>query len=107
MNQLNTRSPSFQNKPPTTFQSGDTVGIAMWIKSQQESMKDSSLVWGRIQDTGLNYVVEGYKGNGSLEWVRIPCRRLIDARLHLGSVMTKKAFQWLKELEDILDASGQ
>ena len=47
-------------------------------------------VWGRIQDTGCNYVIEGWNMNG--EWVRVPCRRLIDAQMLLAKVMRKSTF---------------
>jgi len=95
------RNPSFTNKAPTTFQAGDTAGIQMWVEARQAEMNSDTLVWGRIIDTGSNYIVEGYQGKG-LTWVRIPCRRLLDARMHLGTIMPKADFDWLAELERTL-----
>lgn len=92
------RNPSFINKAPTTFQAGDTAGIHMWVRARQAEMNDNDLVWGRILDTGTNFIVEGYKGSG-LNWVRIPCRRLLDAKLHLGTIMCKESFDFLAPLE--------
>ena len=97
------RNPSFQNKPATTFQAGDTAGLAMWVKQQQAEQGDHQLVFGRIQDTGNNFVVEGYQRvaeqHRNFHWVRIPCRRLLDARLLLGKVMAKTSFDYIAELE--------
>ena len=59
------------------------------------------LIWGRIQSTGLNYIVEGYVTGGDLEWVRVPCKRIQDAQLLLGSVMPKNDFAIHRELKDI------
>ena len=95
---ISKRNPTFINKAPTTFQAGDTAGLAMWVKQRQAEGSQDKLVEGRIIDTGSNYVVEGYQGEG-LTWVRIPCRRLLDARLLLGSVMPKEDFEWIAELE--------
>ena len=91
---ISTRNPSFTNKKPTTLQSGDTSGLMMWV-AQRQSEGNQSLVWGRIQDNGINFIVEGL--DSRLNWVRIPCRRLLDARLHLASVMDKSTFANLKE----------
>jgi hypothetical protein len=95
-----TRNPSFQNKPPTTFQAGDTAGLAMWVKQRQAEGSSSNLVWGRIQDNGINFIVEGHPCNGEAflmnEWVRIPCRRLLDAQLLLGAVMNRLDFDLAK-----------
>ena len=92
------RNPSFTNKAPTTFQAGDTAGIQMWLKQRQTEMNQNNLVYGRILDTGINYIVEGFKMDKTkLAWVTIPCHRLLDARLHLAEVMDKGAFDILKE----------
>ena len=50
-------------------------------------------VWGRIQDTGVNFVVEGMRCG---RWVQIPCRTLLDARLYLGKIMDKASFDFNK-----------
>ena len=76
------------------FQSSESV----WIDSMKKDVK--GLIWGRIQNTGINYVVEGYIEE-RLEWVSIPCRRIQDAQLLLGAVMPKKDFAIHRELRDI------
>jgi hypothetical protein len=76
------------------FQSSESV----WIDSMKKDVK--GLIWGRIQSTGINYIVEGYIEE-RLEWVSIPCRRIQDAQLLLGAVMPKKDFAMHRELKDI------
>jgi hypothetical protein len=75
------------------FQPSESV----WIDSMKKDVK--GLIWGRIQNTGINYVVEGYIEE-RLEWVSIPCRRIQDAQLLLGAVMPKKDFAMHRELKD-------
>ena len=95
-----TRNPSFINKKPTSISAGDSAGITMWIKQRQSEAPINSLVWGRIRDTGINYIVEGYQQDANekslVKWVKIPCRRLLDARLLLGSVMSPLDFDLAK-----------
>ena len=88
-----TRNPSFINKKPTTISAGDTAGLQMWVKQRQSKAPIGSLVWGRIRDTGINYIVEGYQHR---QWVAIPCRRLLDAQLLLGAVMNRLDFELAK-----------
>ena len=100
------RSPSFTSKPATTFQAGDTAGLAMWVKQRQSDNDFQDLVWGRIQDNGTNFVVEGYQTQWTADsfhskWVRIPCRRLLDAQLLLGQVMSRLDFEINKLEEEI------
>lgn len=71
---------------------------SVWIDSMKKDVK--GLIWGRIQSTGVNYIVEGYIEE-RLEWVSIPCRRIQDAQLLLGAVMPKKDFAIHRELKDI------
>ena len=71
---------------------------SVWIDSMKKDVK--GLIWGRIQSTGVNYIVEGYIEE-RLEWVSIPCRRIQDAQLLLGAVMPKKDFAMHRELADI------
>ena len=40
------------------------------------------------------HVIEGWNMNG--EWVRVPCRRLIDAQMLLAKVMRKSTFDILR-----------
>ena len=95
------RSPSFASKTATTFQAGDTAGLAMWVKQRQSDNNLQDLVWGRIKDTGINFIVEGYQTQWTADsfhskWVRIPCRRLLDAQLLLGQVMSHLDFEIYK-----------
>tara|TARA_R100001163_G_C4863865_1_gene68884 strand:+ start:119 stop:457 length:339 start_codon:yes stop_codon:yes gene_type:complete len=60
-----------------------------WVDQQQVGVDPNDLVYGRIQDTGLNYIVEGRQGN---RWVRIPCRTLLDAKLLIYEIMDKDTF---------------
>ena len=96
------RNPSFKKNQGTTFTSGDTAGLTMWAKQRNQEIPEQKRVWGRIQDTGVNYVVEGYQGETGLVWVRIPCRRLLDAQTLLSSVMPKEFFHYAKDMEEYL-----
>ena len=80
--------------PSITKSMGFAPSESVWIETQQR--KATSLVHGRIQSTGLNYIVEGWlyaqnRYDRSTKWVRIPCRRLQDAQLLLGSIMSKES----------------
>ena len=80
--------------PSITKSRGYFSSHNVWIKTMQKSMKN--LVWGRIQDTGTNYIVEGWQitqGTDRTSWVRIPCQNLATAQLLLCSVMDKDAHQ--------------
>jgi len=79
--------------PSITSSRGFQPSHNTWIKSMQKDMK--TLVWGRIKDTGMNYIVEGWNvSNGTVctEWVKIPCANLATAQMHLVSVMDKIDF---------------
>ena len=78
---------------------GFSPSESTWINTMKRDVK--GLIWGRIQDTGVNYIVEGYVAGGDLEWVRVPCKRIQDAQLLLGSVMPKQSFAIHRELKDI------
>jgi hypothetical protein len=80
--------------PSITKSMGFAPSESVWIETQKRNA--SIQVWGRIQNTGVNYVVEGWlyaqnRFDRSTKWVRIPCRRLQDAQLLLGSVMNKES----------------
>ena len=80
--------------PSITKSMGFAPSESVWIETQKRNA--SIQVWGRIQNTGVNYVVEGWlyaqnRFDRSPKWVRIPCRRLQDAQLLLGSVMNKES----------------
>lgn len=90
---FSTRNPSFINKKPTTISAGSTAGIKMWVAQRQTEMSESNLIEGRIIDNGINFIVEGARLSDDT-WVRIPCRRLLDARLLLAKVMNKADFDF-------------
>ena len=80
--------------PSITKSMGFAPSESVWIETQQRNASD--LVHGRIQNTGVNYIVEGWmyaqnRYDRSTKWVRIPCRRLQDAQLLLGSIMSKES----------------
>ena len=71
-------------------------GLMVWVRQHQKS--DSNLIFGRIRDTGVNYIVEGY--DGKCDWVRIPCQNLPTAQLLLHPVvMDRETFNWFKVRE--------
>jgi len=80
--------------PSITKSMGFAPSESVWIETRQRKAND--LIHGRIQSTGLNYIVEGWlyaqnRFDRSTKWVRIPCRRLQDAQLLLGSIMNKES----------------
>lgn len=72
-----------QNTPSVTHSRGFESSHMTWVRTQQTG---SDLVYGRIRDTGANYIVEGYRSG---VWVAIPCKNLPSAQLLLGGVMPK------------------
>ena len=80
--------------PSVTKSRGYFSSHNVWVKTMQKDMKHT--VWGRIQDTGANFIVEGWQitqGTDRTSWVRIPCQNLATAQLLLCSVMDKDAHQ--------------
>lgn len=90
--------------PSITSSRGFQSSHLTWIKTMQKDMPIK--VWGRIKDTGVNYIVEGWNvrmGSANCtEWVTIPCRSLPDAQLLLVSVMDKLSF----DMERCRQANG-
>lgn len=80
--------------PSITSSRGYGSSHLTWVKTMQKDMNIQ--VWGRIKDTGANFIVEGWTypqgPEGRTEWVRIPCQNLATAQLHLGGVMDKLSF---------------
>ena len=84
--------------PSITKSRGFGPSHSVWAKMHSQSLVGTGKrVYGRIIDTGANYVVEGWNMNG--EWVRIPCRRLPDAQVLIAKVMRKETFDWLRLFE--------
>ena len=90
--------------PSITSSRGYGSSHLTWVKTMQKDM--SIQVWGRIKDTGTNFIVEGWtypQGPESrTEWVQIPCQNLATAQLHLGSVMDKLSFE-MEQVRQRLD----
>lgn len=81
--------------PSITKSRGFGPSHSVWVETQSNNLVGTGKrIYGRIQDTGCNYVIEGWNMNH--EWVRIPCRRLIDAQLLLAKVMRKSTFDVLR-----------
>lgn len=77
--------------PSITRSMGFKPSESVWIEMKKTALIGTGKrVYGRIQDTGCNYIVEGYDMNKN--WVRIPCRRLQDAQILLAKVMKKSIF---------------
>ena len=81
--------------PSITSSRGFQSSHLTWIKTMQKDM--SIQVWGRIKDTGVNYIVEGWDLLTEEDrWVTIPCQNLATAQLLLGGVMDKLSFDMEK-----------
>jgi len=99
-NSLSTNTGDNMSKPLETPSITKSRGFgpshSVWVKMHSNSLVGTGKrIYGRIQDTGCNYVIEGINMNGN--WVRVPCRRLIDAQTMLAKVMSKEDFDLLKE----------
>jgi len=78
--------------PSVTSTRGYGSSHLTWINTMQKDMK--TLVWGRIKDTGANYIVEGWaitQGTDRTQWVKIACQNLATAQMYLCDVMERGA----------------
>ena len=86
-----------QNCRSITLSRGYQSSHNTWVNTMRfKGSSKHTRVWGRIQDTGLNYIVEGWEiisGSDRTRWVQIPCSNLATAQIHLISVMDKDAHQ--------------
>ena len=81
--------------PSITKSRGFGSSHTVWVKMHNNTLVGTGKrVYGRIMDTGANYIVEGINMHGN--WVRIPCRRLPDAQVLLSKVMDKESFDFLR-----------
>ena len=80
--------------PSITSSRGFGSSHLTWVKTMQKNMPNQ--IWGRIKDTGTNFIVEGWRVDNITaeltKWVRIPCKNLATAQMHLVSVMDKLTF---------------
>ena len=86
-----------QNCRSVTLSRGFQSSHNTWVNTMRfKGSSKHTRVWGRIKDTGLNYIVEGWEvtpGSDRTRWVQIPCSNLATAQIHLISVMDKGAYQ--------------
>ena len=81
--------------PSITKSRGFGSSHTVWANMHSQSLVGTGKrIYGRIIDTGANYIVEGWNMNH--EWVRIPCRRLPDAQVLIAKVMRKSTFDVLR-----------
>ena len=92
--------------PSITSSRGFQSSHNTWVQTMRfNGASKHTRVWGRIKDTGANYIVEGWEitsGSNRTQWVQIPCSNLATAQIHLISVMDKLSF----EIEKIRNANG-
>jgi len=89
-----------QNCRSVTLSRGFQSSHNTWVnKTRWDGALKHTRVWGRIQDTGANFIVEGWECGvevDNTQWVRIPCANLATAQIHLISVMDKLTFEMEK-----------
>ena len=83
--------------PSVTKSRGYQSSHNVWVNTMRfNGASKHTRVWGRIKDTGVNYIVEGWEitsGSNRTRWVQIPCSNLATAQIHLISVMDKDSHQ--------------
>jgi len=97
--------------PSVTSSRGFQSSHNTWVNTMRfNGSSNHTRVWGRIKDTGVNYIVEGWKVSlgfdCSTEWVQIPCANLATAQMHLVSIMDKQQFQ-AEQLRQRLDRAQE
>ena len=82
--------------PSITSSRGFQSSHNTWVQTMRfNGASKHPRVWGRIRDTGVNFIVEGWEvvsGSDRTRWVQIPCANLATAQIHLVSVMDKLSF---------------
>ena len=96
--------------PSVTSSRGFQSSHNTWVNTMRfNGSSNHTRVWGRIQDNGVNFIVEGWKitsGSNRTEWVQIPCTNLPTAQMHLVSIMDKKSFN-AEQLRQRLDRAQE
>ena len=100
-----------QNCRSITLSRGFQSSHNTWVNTMRKNgASKHTRVWGRIKDTGANFIVEGWNlwENGG-NWVQIPCANLATAQIHLLSVMDKKTFkaEQLRQAWDRMEREGK
>lgn len=89
-----------QNCRSVTLSRGFQSSHNTWVNTMRfNGASKHTRVWGRIKDTGANFIVEGWECGvevDNTQWVRIPCANLATAQIHLISVMDKLTFEMEK-----------
>ena len=82
--------------PSVTKSRGFQSSHNTWVQTMRFSgLSKHTRIWGRIRDTGANFIVEGWDVTPDTDcnqWVQIPCANLATAQIHLVSVMDKTMF---------------
>ena len=85
-----------QNCRSITLSRGYQSSHNTWVNTMRfNGASKHTRVWGRIKDTGVNFIVEGWDitpGTDHTQWIQIPCSNLATAQIHLISVMSKLDF---------------
>ena len=96
--------------PSVTSSRGFQSSHNTWVQTMRfNGASNHTRVWGRIQDNGVNFIVEGWRvmsGSDLTEWVQIPCANLATAQIHLVSIMDKSMF-CAEQLRQRLDRAQQ
>ena len=66
-----------------------------WVQTMQKR-GNINTVYGRIFNTGVNYIVRGVALDGT--WKEIPCHNLSTAKLYLGMIATEEQYAAAKRL---------
>ena len=92
--------------PSITSSRGFQSSHNTWVNTMRfNGASKHTRVWGRIKDTGVNYIVEGWDitpDTDNTQWVQIPCTNLPTAQMHLVSIMDKLSF----DIEKIRQGNG-
>ena len=81
--------PTYSFQPLTKAHRTSDHYLDTWIKTMQKDMNNT--LYGRIINTGVNYIVKGYDRFGT--WTVIPCANISTAKLYLGQIMSEPVFK--------------
>ena len=82
--------------PSVTSSRGFQSSHSTWVETMRNDVyRGTFRVHGRIRDTGVNYIVEGWevvRGSDRTRWIQVPCKNLPSAQILLISIMDKESF---------------